>query len=179
MDVPVADAITPKARAAHFHPGSLDALNFLLSDVRGALGPYLNVFLVTQQHWSQAGVGLVTLIGGWLSLAVQPLAGAIIDATHSKRALIVAALIVLAAGAVAIFAMPTFWPVMIANSAIAVVGDFFGPSSGDHPWNLSTKPIGPANGPKRGLRSRRECRHRGGRGQGGLGVFAVRCVPAG
>lgn len=24
---------------------SLDALNFLLADVRGALGPYLNVFL--------------------------------------------------------------------------------------------------------------------------------------
>jgi MFS family permease len=128
MDVPVADAITPKANSAHFHPASLDALNFLLSDVRGALGPYLNVFLVTQQHWSQAGVGLVTMIGGWLGLAVQPLAGAIIDATHSKRALIVGALIVLAAGAVAIFAMPTFWPVMIANSAIAVVGDFFGPA---------------------------------------------------
>ena len=31
---------------------SLDAVNFLLADVRGALGPYLNVFLVTQQHWS-------------------------------------------------------------------------------------------------------------------------------
>jgi hypothetical protein len=31
-----------------FSPRSLDALNFLLADVRGALGPYLNVFLVTQ-----------------------------------------------------------------------------------------------------------------------------------
>jgi hypothetical protein len=38
----------------HVRPASLDALNFLLSDVRGALGPYLNVFLVTQQHRSQA-----------------------------------------------------------------------------------------------------------------------------
>ena len=37
-----------------FNPFSLDAVNFLLSDVRGALGPYLNVFLVTQQHWSQS-----------------------------------------------------------------------------------------------------------------------------
>ena len=33
-----------------FNPFSLDAINFLLADVRGALGPYLNVFLVTQQH---------------------------------------------------------------------------------------------------------------------------------
>jgi hypothetical protein len=49
-----------------FRPASLDALNFLLSDVRGALGPYLNVFLVTRQHWSQTEVGLVTAVGGWL-----------------------------------------------------------------------------------------------------------------
>jgi hypothetical protein len=33
---------------------SLDAVNFLSADVRGAIGPYLNVFLVTQQHWSQS-----------------------------------------------------------------------------------------------------------------------------
>ncbi len=54
-----------------FRPASLDALNFLLADVRGALGPYLNVFLVTQQHWSQEAVGLVTTVGGLLGLAVQ------------------------------------------------------------------------------------------------------------
>jgi len=28
-----------------FNPFSLDAINFLLADVRGALGPYLNVSL--------------------------------------------------------------------------------------------------------------------------------------
>ena len=53
-------SVTP----SRFHPASLDALNFLLADVRGALGPYLNVFLVTQQHWSQGAVGIVTAIGG-------------------------------------------------------------------------------------------------------------------
>jgi hypothetical protein len=41
-------------------PFSLDAANFLAADVRGALGSYLNVFLVTQQHWSQSEVGLAT-----------------------------------------------------------------------------------------------------------------------
>jgi hypothetical protein len=35
-------------KSNHFNPLSLDAVNFLLADVRGALGPYLNVFLVTQ-----------------------------------------------------------------------------------------------------------------------------------
>src|SRR5579885_2033979 len=57
--------------AAPFRGVSLDALNFLLADVRGALGPYLNVFLVTQQQWSQETVGLVTTVGGLLGLALQ------------------------------------------------------------------------------------------------------------
>jgi MFS family permease len=37
-------------------------------------------------------------------------------------------LAVLALGAVAIFAWPTFWPVLTANSLMAVVGDVFGPA---------------------------------------------------
>jgi MFS family permease len=111
-----------------FNPISLDALNFLLADVRGALGPYLNVFLVTQQHWSQSAVGLVTSLGGFLGLAVQTPIGGLIDATRAKRALIVGALMVLSTGAVTIYAAPIFWLVMIANSLIAIVGDVFGPA---------------------------------------------------
>jgi MFS family permease len=111
-----------------FNPFSLDAINFLLADVRGALGPYLNVFLVTQQHWSQSEVGLVTTIGGLLGLAVQTPIGAAIDETRAKRGAIVLALAVLGIGATIIFAWPSFWPVAIANSLIAIVGDVFGPA---------------------------------------------------
>jgi len=111
-----------------FSPFSLDAINFLLADVRGAVGPYLNVFLVTQQHWSQSEVGLVTTVGGLLGLAVQTPIGAAIDETRAKRGVIVLALAVLAITAVVIFAWPTFWPVAIANSLMAIVGDVFGPA---------------------------------------------------
>ena len=41
--------------------GALDLVSFSLADVRGAFGPYLGVFLVTQQHWNQAAVGLIVL----------------------------------------------------------------------------------------------------------------------
>ena len=102
--------------ARKFHPLSLDAVNFLLADVRGALGPYLNVFLVTQQQWSQSDVGLVTMIGGLVGIACQTPIGAAIDATRAKRAVVVVALGALALGAVTIYALPTLWPVMIANS---------------------------------------------------------------
>jgi predicted MFS family arabinose efflux permease len=111
-----------------FHPVSLDAVNFLLADVRGALGPYLNVFLVTQQQWSQSNVGLVTMIGGLVGIAFQTPIGAAIDATRAKRAVVVVALAVLALGAVTIYAWPTLWPVMVANSLMAIVGDVFGPA---------------------------------------------------
>ncbi|MFC5353958.1 MFS transporter [Azospirillum himalayense] len=111
-----------------FRPASLDAVNFLLADVRGALGPYLNVFLVTQQHWSQSEVGLVTSLAGWIGLAVQTPIGAAIDSTHRKREAIVLALVVLGAGALCIYLFPNFWPVLIANTLIAVVGDVFGPA---------------------------------------------------
>ena len=97
--------------------------------MRGALGPYLNVFLVTQRQWSQESVGLVTTVGGLLGLVVQTPIGGLIDATRWQRGLIIAALAVLAAGAVTIYAAPTFWPVMAANSLMAAVGDVFGPAS--------------------------------------------------
>jgi MFS family permease len=111
-----------------FSPFSLDAINFLLADVRGALGPYLNVFLVTQQHWSLSEVGLVTTIGGLLGLAAQTPIGAVIDETRAKRGAVVLALGVLAFGASIFFALPNFWPVLIANCLIAIVGDVFGPA---------------------------------------------------
>src|SRR3989442_6264113 len=116
------------APAKGLRPISLDAINFLLADVRGALGPYLNVFLVTRQHWSLSEVGLVTTIGGLIGLAAQTPIGAAIDETRGKRGAIVLALAVLAIGASVIFALPTFWPVLIANSLMAMVGDVFGPA---------------------------------------------------
>ena len=130
MPTPQTDdiGVLPQAERAGFRPRSLDAVNFLLADVRGALGPYLNVFLITQQHWSQTEVGWVTTISGLLGLVAQTPAGAAIDATRRKRGAVVLALIILAIGAVVIFAAPRFWPVMMANTAISVVGDVFGPA---------------------------------------------------
>ena len=116
------------AKSRRFSPLSLDAVNFLAADVRGAVGPYLNVFLVTRQHWSQSEVGLVTTISGLLGIAVQTPIGAAIDETSAKRGVIVLALAVLAVTSVVIFALPTFWPVAIANSLMAVAGDVFGPA---------------------------------------------------
>ena len=143
--------------------------------MRGALGPYLNVFLVTQQHWSQSAVGLVTSVGGLLGLAVQtPIGG--IDRRHPGQAGIDRGrLMVLSAGAVTIFAAPIFWPVMIANCLIAIVGDVFGPAVAALTLGLyPRKALGSPDGPQFGLRSWWQCRDRRSRGFGRLGVFTAR-----
>ena len=120
-------------------PRALDALNFLLADVRGALGPFLNVYLVTERHWTQSAVGLMTTAAGLLGLLVQTPIGAAIDATRAKRGAVVAALAVLALGAATLFALPQFWPVTVANAAMAVAGDVFGPAVAALTLGLSTR----------------------------------------
>jgi MFS family permease len=112
----------------NFNPRSLDAVNFLLADMRGAVGPYLNVFLVTQQGWSQEAVGAITTISGLIGLLFNAPAGALIDVTRAKRGLVVAALVILGASGAAIGLFPSFWPLLVATTAMAVVGDLFGPA---------------------------------------------------
>src|SRR5438094_9366191 len=104
------------ATAKGFRPISLDAINFLVADVRGALGPYLNVFLVTRRHWSLSAVGLVTTVGGLIALALQTPAGALIASTRAKRGLRVAALAGRATGRIPIGVRPHAWPPALANA---------------------------------------------------------------
>jgi MFS family permease len=71
---------------------------------------------------------VVTTVGGLIGLALHTPAGALIDSTRAKRGFVVAALAVLATSATVIALWPSFWPVLIAISLIAVVGDIFGPA---------------------------------------------------
>jgi predicted MFS family arabinose efflux permease len=89
---------------------ALDALNFFLADVAGALGPYLGIFLLTREHWDQAEIGLVATLGGVAGLAVQTPMGALIDRLRAKRGLILVALLLLVASAVAIASLPSRAP---------------------------------------------------------------------
>ena len=80
-------------------------------------------------------------MSGLLGIAVQTPIGAAIDETRAKRGVIVLALAVLAIAAVVIFAFPTFWPVAIANSAMAVAGDVFGPAVAALTLGLFARPL--------------------------------------
>ena len=107
---------------------ALDWLNFFLADVRGGLGPYVSVFLLTEAQWNQAQIGVVLTISGLIGISLHIPIGAFIDATRCKRGLLVAGVGMLAAGAVAIERMPT-WPVVLAADILmAVLGAVFAPT---------------------------------------------------
>lgn len=106
----------------------LDWLNFFLADVRGGLGPYVGVFLLTQAHWDQAMIGGVLTVSGILGITLHTPVGALIDATRFKRGLIIAGVVLLAACAVGIALVPTVPVVLAADAVMAVAGAIFAPT---------------------------------------------------
>jgi MFS family permease len=106
----------------------LDWLNFLLADVRGGLGPYVGVFLITQAQWDQATLGAVLTLSGLVGITLHAPVGALIDSTRHKRGLLVAGVVTLSAAALAIAYAPTLPVVLAADIAMAVLGAVFAPT---------------------------------------------------
>jgi predicted MFS family arabinose efflux permease len=107
---------------------SLDWLNFLLADVRGGLGPYVTVFLLTYVHWDQATIGTVLTVSGIAGILLHTPVGALIDATRAKRALLIGGAFALSACALAIAWTPTLPVVLAADVTMAVLGAVFAPT---------------------------------------------------
>lgn len=107
---------------------ALDWLNFFLADVRGGLGPYLNVFLLTRMDWSQAAIGAVLTTSGLIGVMAHPAVGVFIDNTRAKRALIIAGVLLLSCCGLAIVWMPVTPVVLIADIFMAVLGGVFAPT---------------------------------------------------
>lgn len=106
----------------------LDWTNFFLADVRGGLGPYVNVLLFTDAQWSQATIGVVFTISGVIGIVAHPFVGDFIDRTHFKRGVIVTGVFLLAAAGVAIILSPTLPVVIMADIIMAVLGGVFAPT---------------------------------------------------
>jgi MFS family permease len=81
----------------------------------------------------------VTTAGGLLGIAFQTPIGAAIDVVRAKRGVIVLTMAAMALSGVIIFATPTFWPIAIALSVLAVAGDAFVPAVSALTLGLVTK----------------------------------------
>lgn len=108
--------------------GPLDWLNFFLADIRGGLGPYVGVFLLTQANWNQATIGTVLTVSGLIGITLHTPIGALIDTTHFKRQLIIVGACALAVSALAIAWAPFLPVVLTADILMAVAGAIFAPT---------------------------------------------------
>ncbi|HUZ31378.1 MAG TPA: MFS transporter [Xanthobacteraceae bacterium] len=106
---------------------ALNALNFFMADVQGGLGPFLGVFLQAR-HWSPAEIGIVMTIGGIAGMVVTAPAGALVDRTHRKRAVVVATAIIVSVASLAILIRPDFIVVAGAQIVCGIAGAAIGPA---------------------------------------------------
>jgi predicted MFS family arabinose efflux permease len=107
---------------------ALDAANFFLADVRDGLGPYLAIYLLTEQKWDEARIGMVMSIAGLAGVVAQTPAGALIDTTKAKRLVMVTAALVVTLASLLLPMFPSFWPVAISQGAAHAAGVIFPPA---------------------------------------------------
>src|SRR5215475_5564252 len=87
---------------------ALDASNFFLADVRDGLGPYLAVYLLTEQKWDEAHIGVVMSIATIAGIVAQTPAGALVDATRAKRLVMVCAALLVTCASLLLPLFPSF-----------------------------------------------------------------------
>ena len=123
----------PKTQVAKPEPGRtqtlhcLEWLNFFLADVQTGLGPFVAAYLASS-GWNAGSVGYALTFGGLVTVAMQTPAGAIVDASHRKRALVVASLAMLVCGAILLMFRPTVASVYSAQFLIGGAAPFLLPT---------------------------------------------------
>jgi predicted MFS family arabinose efflux permease len=105
----------------------LDWLNFFIADVQTAFGPFVAVYLASS-GWTSGDIGLVIAIGGIAAVASQAPGGALIDWIPAKRVMILAALGLIAAGALIFALWPSFWPIVTAELLHGATGGMVKPA---------------------------------------------------
>lgn len=107
---------------------ALDALNFFLADVRDGLGPYLAIYLLTEQKWDEASIGIVMSVAALAGIIAQTPAGALIDRSTAKRALMVTAAILVTLSSIALPLIHRFELVAATQAIAAAAGAIFAPA---------------------------------------------------
>lgn len=106
---------------------ALNALNFFMADVRDGLGPFLGVYL-QEQGWSPGEIGLVMTIGGLAGMAATTPLGVLVDSTKAKRAIMIAAAVVVIAASFLMLVAPAFGWVAASQAATGIAAAAVAPA---------------------------------------------------
>jgi MFS family permease len=107
---------------------ALDAANFFLADVRQGLGPYLAVYLLTEQKWDEAHIGIVMSVATIAGILAQTPAGALVDAIRAKRLVMAGAALIVVIASLMLPLFPSFWPVAISQGIANAAEVIFPPA---------------------------------------------------
>jgi MFS family permease len=106
---------------------ALEGLNFFMADVQAGIGPFLGVFL--QAHgWHPGAIGTVMTLGGIAGMLATSPAGALVDATHHKRGIIVIAGVMTTLAPLVVWVSHSYWMVAASQIFTAVTGAALGPA---------------------------------------------------
>ncbi|WP_109476316.1 MFS transporter [Paraburkholderia sp. C35] len=106
---------------------ALEALNFFMADVQAGIGPFLGVFLLAR-GWHPQAIGTVMTIGGIAGVLATSPAGALVDATRHKRAIIVVAGVLTTLASLVLWVSHSVWMVAASQILTAVTGAALGPA---------------------------------------------------
>jgi len=120
--------VTSRLRGSRQANRGLDAVNFFLADVRDGLGPYLAIYLLTIQKWDEASIGVAMSIAAAAGILAQTPAGALIDSTRAKRAVMVAAAIAVTAASLLLPMFSSFLLVAASPATAHAAAAVFGPA---------------------------------------------------
>ncbi|MBB3777602.1 MFS family permease [Xanthomonas campestris] len=114
---------TPRPRGSR----ALEALHFSVADVQDGLGPFLSVFLQSR-GWSVAAIGTVMSVGGIAGMLATTPAGALVDTTRRKRAVVVVGCLAILLATALIWLHPTSSGVVTAQIVSALAAAGIGPA---------------------------------------------------
>ncbi len=102
--------------------------NFFAGDVIAGLGPYIAIYLLSAYHWQPGGIGMALAAGSIATVIAQVPAGAFIDATYWKRAVLAVCAILVGVSAMLIVVTNNPpWIIYSAQIAIGVACAFLAP----------------------------------------------------
>jgi MFS family permease len=105
----------------------LDGFVFCVADLQTGFGPFVAVYLTTQQ-WAQVDIGLLLTTGGLVALLGQMPGGALVDAARSERMVAGVAVSMIALSALTYATLPLL-PVVFAAAALhALASCVLGPA---------------------------------------------------
>ncbi|MCC8556040.1 MFS transporter [Xanthomonas hortorum] len=114
---------TPRPRGSR----ALEALHFSVADVQDGLGPFLSVFLQSK-GWSVAAIGTVMSVGGIAGMLATTPAGALVDTTRRKRAVVVVGCLAILLATALIWLRPSSSGVVAAQIVSALAAAGIGPA---------------------------------------------------